>query len=64
MADFGRLFSKNFEADVVKIAKKFLKTLKKVLVYRVFEVEHNEKRPETKADLKKLMDKKGNRVSC
>lgn len=58
MAEYGDLFSQNFEQDVLKIAKKHLTDHKKVLVYRKFEVNMGEKQPKTKKELKELLDRK------
>ena len=58
IADFEHLFSKGFEHDVLSVAQETLQNSSRILVYRVFEIEHGEKEPETKRDLEKLMNDK------
>ncbi|CEF68806.1 N-acetyllactosaminide beta-1,3-N-acetylglucosaminyltransferase [Strongyloides ratti] len=60
LADFDHMFSKNFEAKMVKVANKELKKDENsVLVYRIFEVDENVTNlPENKTSLFSLMSKK------
>uniref|UniRef100_A0A0K0E3L6 N-acetyllactosaminide beta-1,3-N-acetylglucosaminyltransferase n=1 Tax=Strongyloides stercoralis TaxID=6248 RepID=A0A0K0E3L6_STRER len=60
LADFDHMFSKNFEAKMVKVANKELKNNENsVLVYRIFEVDESVTNlPENKTSLFSLMSKK------
>lgn len=58
IADMDHLFSKNFEAKMLSLAKRQLtKNPKTVLVYRIFEVHESVKDfPKTKKDLYRLFN--------
>lgn len=59
IADFDHMFSYNFEAKMRELADRTLtEDNKKVLVYRIFEIDENAKWPKTKNDLKALLSKK------